>query len=136
MAESIAKVELIVFISFSMPRQSLVELSKDAGKVDGVLNLRGWVDGSLPKTIVEVQKIMAESGWGMLTIPEYFDDCGISDVPTFVLADFDVTGNIKSFDKVSGNVTLDYALEEFTKRGEHHGDARILLDRLRSNVSD
>ena len=129
---ALAKVGLLVFVSFSMPEASLIELSEDAGKVDGALNLRGWIDGDLRKTIASVGKVMQESGWGMLTIPEYFASCNVNEVPTFVLADFDLMGNIKSFDKVSGHVPLDYALAEIAKRGQYKEEAKMLLDKLRS----
>jgi type-F conjugative transfer system pilin assembly protein TrbC len=63
--------------------------------------------------------------------PTLFRDYGVTAVPTFILRQAeDAPGAPLVFDKISGNVTLGYALSQFAEKGEVKG-AHGLLAQLR-----
>jgi len=131
-----ALTELTVFVSFSMPESIIHSLSVDAKKVNAGLYLRGLVNDSFKETISSIQGVVHKSGWGMTISPEHFAQFNIQQVPSFVLADVEVSGEVTRFDKVVGNISLEYALEEFTKRGELAGEAEQLLTQLHEGQDD
>ena len=130
-AQVFAKTEIMVFVSFSMPHSSLVKLSRDIQKVNGVLILRGHVNQHKQHVGNSISRIIALTKGGFTFRPDLFKELDIEATPTFVLANFDEMGRISGFDKILGNVTLGYVLEQFSERGEHQRDARILLQRFR-----
>ncbi len=126
------KTEMHVLVSFSMPVDTIVALANSAEKIGARLAIRGLVDGDFKSTGLMVSKVSHKSGAGLDINPELFSKVGAKSVPCFVLVDSKIDGSIKAFDKVSGNVTLDYALEQISKRGELSDDARELLKKLRA----
>jgi len=95
-----------VLISFSMPDQIILELSKDLYRVNGRMVIKGLYKGSFQETI---NKVMELKEIGVLTSiaidPTVFDDYDVNIVPTFIVYEENQT------DKLSGNVSLLYALE-------------------------
>ena len=130
-AQSMAKVELVVFVSLSMPRHVLVKLSKNVKKVDGVVALRGWANTKGKLIRSQIQQLLQLTRCGFIFRPDLFRELNIKHVPTFALIEFDSLTRVRSFDKILGNVTLDYALKEFMQRGEHQKVAAIKLAKLR-----
>lgn len=101
--------QLLVFVSFSMPDLSLEELSKQAGKFHARLVLRGLHEGSFKKTAEKILEI-DKNGLKIDIDPELFKEYQIKQVPTFVLIK-----NGKEVNRLSGNISLEYAKEELEK---------------------
>lgn len=131
--KSCVAAELYIFVSFSMPQDDIKAISKLAKKINGALVLRGLHQNSFKETALQIGEISKQTDWGMVIDPKLYQKLAVQRVPTFVLADVDYKGDIKKFDKLSGNVTLDYAMEEFSKKGDMAMDATRLLERLRGN---
>lgn len=103
------KEEILVFVSFSMPELSLKELSKEAGKHNAKLILRGLYRESFRKTAEKILEI-DKKGMGLEIDPKLFKKYQIKQVPTFVLIEGE-----KEIGRLSGNVTLEYAKTELEK---------------------
>jgi conjugal transfer pilus assembly protein TrbC len=133
---------LFVMVSFSMPRESIERLAEQASKAGATLVLRGMVDDSLKKTAETVADYLKRYPGAQFQIdPTVFKRFAVTQVPTFVLssAPRDATTCGKecdprnTFASVSGDVTLDYALEYLAKRrdGQFAALAESRLKRLR-----
>jgi type-F conjugative transfer system pilin assembly protein TrbC len=116
--------QLLVFISLSQPEQGLIELGKQVKAANGALILRGLVDGSYKKTILALENFIDKAGIGVSIDPELFTKYQIKQVPTFVITEVSkaCAGNLTcipaSFDKLTGNVSLNYALDKFAQEGD------------------
>jgi type-F conjugative transfer system pilin assembly protein TrbC len=95
---------ILVFVSFSLPKTSLVELSRQAEKQGAILVLRGLYRGSFAKTRDKILSI-SKDGLNLSIDPELFRKYKILRVPTFILL-----RDGREVRRLSGNVTLDYAV--------------------------
>ena len=98
--------DLLIFVSFSMPQESLKALMTQAQKHGVRVVMRGLIENSWKKT----REKLSEIGLPIEIDPEAFQKYGVSAVPTFVKVTHD------GFDSLGGNVTLDYALEVFSSK--------------------
>jgi conjugal transfer pilus assembly protein TrbC len=94
---------LVVFVSFSMPKASLKELSDQRQKYGATLVLRGLHEGSFSKTKDKILEI-SQDGLQLDINPELFREYDVHQVPTFVL----IKGG-KEVNRLLGNVTLEFA---------------------------
>ncbi|MBL0942338.1 MAG: type-F conjugative transfer system pilin assembly protein TrbC [Alphaproteobacteria bacterium] len=122
--------ELLVFVSFSLPKETLKSLAQSLKRVGGALVFCGLVNDSFKDT----GKAFEVLGEEALIDPTLFRAHQVTLVPTFVLRqaqDGPLLSQVPlTFDQLSGNVTLDYALSQFAEKGEVKG-ARELLAQLR-----
>jgi type-F conjugative transfer system pilin assembly protein TrbC len=112
---------LLVFVSFSIPLPTLKALGSQVNAVGGNLVLRGLVKGSFKETAAKIKELQEE----ILIDPTLFESYGISSVPTFVLrsegkgsAGGSSSGLTPEDKLLSGNVSLEYALEQFALSGD------------------
>ena len=78
--------EMNVFVSFSMPEESLRAWVIQAHQFGANVYLRGLVDNSFPKTAEKIKSILKESDQGGFSIhPMLFREEGIKVVPTVVV---------------------------------------------------
>ncbi len=118
---------LLVCVSESIPTASLKQLAKDVGRAGGHLVLRGLIEESFQKTQLWAQAFIQE-GVSVLIDPTVFEAYDIKEVPTFVVTDTSETTS--AYDTLRGNVTLLFALETITQKGDtKHAD--IFLTRLK-----
>lgn len=119
---------LLVFVSFSMPNETLKALAQEARQYGGKLILRGLVKGSFKETQKAMQKLDEDA----LIDPTLFKAYQVKSVPTFVLLEKSPqeATEVVAHDKLTGNVSLKYALEQFTGKGEIKA-ARNLLQKGR-----
>lgn len=102
-----------VFMSFSLNDQLWLDWSKEIEKIGGIFVIRG-----IPKQkfTLLAEKIYSLSKKGVLApiqlYPQLFEFYQIDQVPAIVVTDG------VSYDKITGNVTLDYALEILASQGE------------------
>ena len=129
--------DLMVFVSFSMPERSLIELAEQVKRSGGQLVFRGMVKNSMQVT---AQAMLGLNSHGVKAIihPKLFERFEVKHVPTFVLLNSKESnctyGNCTPLhDRISGNISLNYVLEEFASSGDHKELANTLLVRARGN---
>ncbi|MBL0292028.1 MAG: type-F conjugative transfer system pilin assembly protein TrbC [Betaproteobacteria bacterium] len=132
---------LQIFVTLAMPEPSLRALIAQAARANAVLVLRGAKNGSLRQTLEAARTLIGTQPVAWQIDPPAFARYQISAAPTFVLtragaqpaacaagvclADHD-------FAKVTGDVSLDYALEAIARGAPHFAaDAEALLTPLR-----
>ncbi len=124
--------ELLVFVSFSMPHESLLRLAEQARRADAVLVFRGLVGTTLREMTARLAPL-SRAGAAMQINPQAFTRFGIKAVPAFVLAQGDPGCTESACDGeahlVSGDVSLDFALERLARQGGPL--AYVADDRLR-----
>ena len=118
-AEAAEKPNFYVFVTLAMPH--FKALVQDAKKYDATLVIRGLKDDSFIKTAKYLQEILKEDSEGILIDPTLFRKYQVKKVPTFVIAIDD------AYDKLSGNVTIQYALNKIISDGELGNLAKELL---------
>lgn len=129
---------LMIFVSSSIPPSVLKQFSLDAKKAGGVLVLRGLINDSFNDTVSFIQTLN-DKGTRAIIDPNAFRLFDVRQVPEIVVVVDN--NNCQSgrcdhtpfFDKMSGAVTLEYALDEISKRGEFTNKEAIrFLNALRS----
>lgn len=115
---------LLVLVSFSLPKESLERIALQASKSGAFLVFRGAVDNSLKKTADVVASFVDKyPGLQVQIDPTIYKRYSVTHVPTYILSkkSEDKTACTKacdigdSFLSVAGDVTLDYALEQFSQ---------------------
>lgn len=133
--------ELMIFISFTMPRESLQRLIIQANQVGASLVLNGFKNNRLKATAQAIKALGEQSG-NVLINPKAFIQYKIKAVPTFVLTkiaaieplDKEGCALPDQFVSVSGDVSLDYALDEIAQRAPtFETAARRMLRQIRKN---
>jgi type-F conjugative transfer system pilin assembly protein TrbC len=121
--------KLLVFVSFSMPRESLKALGTHVNKLGGKLILRGLLNGNFRETAQKLKDLQEE----VIIDPPLFEAYQVERVPTFVLRPKNTDGAEEEavHDRLVGNVSLEYALEQFASSGETHQEALKMLQALR-----
>jgi conjugal transfer pilus assembly protein TrbC len=133
---------LIAFVSASMPKASFRQVVNDVGKAGGVVALRGFPGGT-QKLMAEALRARLEPGdaiSGMGIDPRLFRAFDVAQVPVYVVlgADIQLCDDLACdpspppHDRMTGNVTLEHALETFsTGKGPGARSAKAYLTRLR-----
>lgn len=120
---------LLVFMSFSMPETALLVLAQELETYGGAFVIRGLPDNSFAEFFNKLNHL---KDLGMdapiLIDPDSFEDYQITEVPTTILK------GEESFDKITGNVPISYALETFAEKGEESLLAQQ-IQRIPSNTS-
>ena len=132
--------ELYVFVSTSMPKPLLKAYAQEAKKYGGVLVFKGLPNGSFKELAVLVGELNTgsidaasdTSLPGMQIDDEAFDRFEVSAVPTIILS---TTSEYQPhqttqviYDKITGNVGIKYALEQFSSSGTLAKEATERLD--------
>lgn len=102
---------LIIFVSFSMPKELLWSYFEQAKLYGGRLVIRGLVDNSFKNTIAAMdlgndRRLIVDVN------PKLFKEYKITRVPSIIISD------AKNVDKFTGTVTVKYALEEVSTKGD------------------
>ena len=132
---------LFVFVSLSMPRPTLQRLIDQAARAQASIVIRGFINGSLRDTVAQIQDLVGTRQVAVQIDPLAFDRFAISRVPSFVLVRDGtrpvscVSGSCAptdSFLHISGDVSLDYALEHMQRSAPGFAPAiAIFLKRIR-----
>ena len=120
---SVNAADVFIFVSFSMPENSLRQWTMQAKKIDAPLLLRGLVDNSMKKTLQQLTSIQGMEP-GMQIDPEHFKEFGVTKVPAVVLSD-----GLK-FDVVYGDQSLQSALWQIQMTGALSDEARVIREKL------
>ena len=111
--------ELMVFVSFSLPRETLQRIVRQSERSGAVLVLRGLKGHSLTQTGEEIARLVGERNVTVLIHPPAFQQFQVRQVPSLVLArsgsaakiDEDGCAPAASFIRIDGDVGQDYALD-------------------------
>ncbi len=95
--------EYLIFVSLSMPRETLKSLYKEAEANRAVLILRGLKEQSFRKTGEYIKELEI----GLQINPDLFKKYHIQNLPTFIRIKGD------EHDSLSGNVSLQFAKQKF-----------------------
>ena len=124
-----ASPEVSVFVSFSLPVNSLAALLRDADRINAPVVLRGLVDNNFKTTFARTQAIIIRSGGGGLSIdPMAFTRYGIQHVPTVLVSNT----SDNCFDSLTGDIPLAAALTTIRDHGECHFPLDPLITLLRN----
>jgi conjugal transfer pilus assembly protein TrbC len=115
---------LRIFVTLDMPQGSLRRLVDQAERAGAVLVLRGLKNQSMRQTVAAVSELLGQRRAGWVIDPEAFERYGIEAAPTFLLTMGEdappcsaTTCTVpRPFVSVSGDVSLDYALEHMARR--------------------
>jgi conjugal transfer pilus assembly protein TrbC len=129
-------VDLMVFVSFSMPTEVITELSRQAKQYGATMMLRGFADDSLVRTQQMVQAVnVGGAGWQIN--PDAFKIFKIDTVPAVVLATGDANSILEqgcakpaNYVAVTGNQSLDVALQTIRRRSQNSALASDANKRL------
>ena len=101
------------FLSFSVPESTWVSLLQELETVGGVIVLRGLPNNSFQSLSENLQKMIDQGVNVPIQIhPHLFDDFSVESVPAFVVTEGE------KFDKVTGNVSLAYAIRLMNEKGK------------------
>jgi len=120
--------ELMVLVSLSMPREALERTVMQAERAGAVLVFRGLKGDSMTKMGEEIQSIVGKRNVSAVVHPPAFQQFSVTKVPAVVIARPEA-GNVLengcsqggTFVKVSGDVSLDYALDYIERRSRAWG---------------
>lgn len=131
----------IAFASLSMPQDALARMIADTTRAGGVVVFRGFSAGSPQPFIAGIRQVVDQQGASNIAIdPRLFRAFDVQRVPTYVALsrDFEPCDQLNCVsetpphDRISGNVTAEYALSVFTDaNGPGAGIARVALGNLR-----
>jgi conjugal transfer pilus assembly protein TrbC len=132
---------LLIFVSFSMPQQTLSRLVDQAARAHATVIIRGFVNGSLQHTVAMAQRLIGARQVSFQIDPLAFDRFAVTSTPTFVLVK---AGAVPAscaagscfaagaFVSANGDVSLDYALEFFARHAPSFAkDAAEALRRMK-----
>jgi conjugal transfer pilus assembly protein TrbC len=122
-SEALKTDDLMIFVSFSMPADSLKRILGQANKVGAAVVLNGFRGNSFKDTASAVKGLGVPSG-NVIVNPNAFTKYRIRAVPAVVLTkgssidqtDADGCALPDTFVSVAGDVSLDYALENISQR--------------------
>ena len=131
----------IVFASLSMPKDALGALMRDTAQAGGVVVFRGFPKNSSKLFVSELTAAVKDNSQlnNVGIDPRLFRAFNVKEAPTFVAVEsgfepcdgFDCKTDVPAYDRMSGNVTVKYVLEQF-EQGNGPGSkvARIALSRM------
>ena len=102
--------KLLVFLSFSVPNETWIQLGHEMDKHDAVCVLRGIPNHSFQAFAHKIAELKNKGFSADVQLnPNLFKEYNITAVPSFVLL-HDSEGE---YDKITGNVSLEYAQKRF-----------------------
>jgi conjugal transfer pilus assembly protein TrbC len=112
---------LLIFISSSMPKKSIINLMQQGSRVGAVFVIRGLINGSYVDTYRYFYKLRDGLPIGIMINPTLYQAFNITEVPTFAV--YKSSTNIlqgackvaPEYSKISGEMTVRYALEQLSK---------------------
>ena len=124
--------EFYIFVSFSLDKQNLHQLMELAKKYQATLVLRGLKNNSFKQTASFLQELkIKEDSPGFSIDPILFQTYEVTEVPSYVLVRERTCPPDQSckkiYDKITGNITARFALENFSKAGDLQSEASQLL---------
>ncbi|HAS6231020.1 TPA: type-F conjugative transfer system pilin assembly protein TrbC [Vibrio vulnificus] len=133
---------LMVFVSSSMPESMLIEMAMQTQKAGGHMMLNGFIGGKLSSTISFMMNVFQETGVIIDIDPNMFELFKVTSVPQIIVTSeplkpcspdqAECEYVLPTHDRMRGNVTLYYALEQFSWNGQASATALEHLGQLQS----
>jgi conjugal transfer pilus assembly protein TrbC len=124
-----ARDELLIFVSTSIPPETLKVLGANAKRFGATLVLRGLVNGLTNDSFTKTAQLMSpatNTGASLMIHPELFKRYHIHEVPAVVLTHYTSGGCADDFCAqyltFVGDVGLDYILEQYAKKPGKMGE--------------
>ncbi len=115
--------DLLIFVSFSMPREALIRTIEQAERAGGTLVFRGLKGDSMKRMGEEVRALIGDRNVSVAIHPPAFQQFTIRQVPAVVIANAragsvmeDGCSQPETFTKVTGDVTLNFALDYIERK--------------------
>lgn len=119
---------IYIMMTFDLPESLWLEYSHILEKIGGSFIVRGLPSDSFIEFAKTVKKFRERGILAPIQLnPTLFEKFSIDLAPSIVLVDG------KKFDKISGTVSLNYALEQFEKSGDTN-NASILQTKLKEGI--
>jgi conjugal transfer pilus assembly protein TrbC len=122
-AAGVGQPDLLIFVSFSMPREALVRTIEQAERAGGTLVFRGLKGDSMKRMGEEVRALIGDRNVSVAIHPPAFQQFTIRQVPAVVIANAkagsvmeDGCSKPETFAKVTGDVTLNFALDYIERK--------------------
>lgn len=120
--------DLMVMVSLSMPREALERTVEQAERAGATLVFRGLKGDSMTRMGEEIQAIVGKRNVSAVVHPPAFRQFSVTKVPAVVIARPEAGSVLENgcsqagtFVKVSGDVSLDYALEYIERKSKAWG---------------
>jgi len=115
--------DLLVLVSLSMPKEALVRTAEQAERAGATLVFRGLKGDSMMKMGEEIKAIVGSRNVSAVVHPPAFQQFSVTRVPAVVIAQPRAGAVLENgcsqpdtFVKVSGDVSLDYALDYIERK--------------------
>lgn len=117
--------DILIFVSFSMPKQSLEAILRDAKKIHATVVIRGLINNSFQSTMLRIAELVKTSGGdGMVLNPIWFKRFAIKQVPSVVVVPEgsicftqDTCSEDRDYDRITGDIPLSAALKMIRDKG-------------------
>lgn len=113
---------IYIFISFSMPNESIKGWMAEVEKIGAPVVIRGLVNNSFKETWKKVSEFTHDNKGGVQLDPNLFRRFQIDKVPAVVIAKNDsclpTQTCMDEYDVIYGDVTLSYALKKIADRND------------------
>lgn len=122
---------LVIFLSSSLDKNLWEQYQNDIMKYNARAVIKGFIDGSMKKTINFINKIENRKA-GIEIDPKLFKKFNITKVPTIILYDQEQCQNDEctpNFDKITGTVGIGYFLEKVEQEGDLSEKAKKILSK-------
>lgn len=131
--------EMMIFVSFSMPRESLLRIVEQSERTGARLIFRGFNGDKMTDMAAHISALLGKHRVEAVIHPPAFTQFKIDQVPALVLAHPDAGNQLDSgcaqperYVKVTGDVSQDYALEYIERTSpQWAATARLFGDKIK-----
>jgi conjugal transfer pilus assembly protein TrbC len=131
--------ELMVFVSFSMPRENLLRIVEQSERTGARLIFRGFTGDKLTDMSKRIADLLGKHRVEAVVHPPAFTQFKVNQVPALVMAQANAGEQIENgcaqpgrYVKVTGDVSQDYALEYIERTSpQWSAAARLFGDKLK-----
>ncbi len=131
--------EMMIFVSFSMPRESLLRIVEQSEITGARLIFRGFKGDKMTDMAAHISALLGKHRVEAVIHPPAFTQFKVNQVPALVLAQSDAGDQLSSgcaqpdrYVKVTGDVSQDYALEYIERTSpQWAATARLFGDKIK-----
>ena len=131
--------EMMIFVSFSMPRESLRRIVEQSERTGARLIFRGFYGDKMTDMAAHIGALLGKHHVEAVIHPPAFSQFEVNQVPALVLARSDAGNQLDSgcaqpdrYVKVTGDVSQDYALEYIERTSpQWAATARLFGDKIK-----
>jgi conjugal transfer pilus assembly protein TrbC len=131
--------EMMIFVSFSMPRESLLRIVEQSERTGARLIFRGFNGDKMTDMSKRISALLGNHRVEAVIHPPAFTQFKVNQVPALVLAQSDAGDKLDSgcaqpdrYVKVTGDVSQDYALEYIERTSpQWAATARLFSDKVK-----